>query len=89
MRAANIRIESYRVFVKAEGKKSGVSKASGIKDAKDAVKKAMELYDRTNTVYVKQAWYNPKSCYTGDVKVFEAHDGNLWFEDEFSAKLKQ
>lgn len=86
-RVANVRKQWFHVYVRREGKKAGVRKG-GYKDPKEAIKVAMSMMDRTNAVYVKQCWYNPKSHYTGDDKVFEASCGNIWFEDRFSQELK-
>lgn len=87
--AKNIRIQCFRVFEKREGKKAGFSTGENFDDPKEAIKVAMSHYNGHNTVYVKQAWYNPKSHYTGDVKVYEFNGKGIWFEDIFSNELKR
>lgn len=84
----NVRENWFSVFVKRQGKKAGKRVGKGFENPKEAIKEAMARYDGTNTVYVKQAWYNPKSCYTGDVKVYEFNGTDIWFEDVFSAEMK-
>ena len=78
--AAKVRVDKFYVYVKGEGKKAGHYTKEKFNNLKDAVKCAMSHKDRTNTVFVKQGWYNPKSCHTGETKVFECKDGNIWFE---------
>ena len=87
-RVPNKREAYFTVFVKREGKKSGVRKEH-FEDAKEAIKKAMQYLDRTNTVSVKQYWWNPKSKYTGDDKVFEVHAGEVWVEEKFAEELRE
>jgi hypothetical protein len=48
----------------------------------------MQYLDRTNTVSVKQYWWNPKSKYTGDDKVFEVHAGEVWVEERFAEEIR-
>lgn len=86
--AANVRVKSFSVFVKRAGKKSGCFVES-FDNPKKAIAAAMARKDRTNTVYVKQLWYNPKSGYDGKVKVYECNEDGLWFEDRFAGELKK